>query len=864
MVDLAALGLSPADYAMTVGMVMGEAMNEGLVGMGIVAATGLNRAQNPSAYLSRSAALGDIFAAPHSAGAMISATRDGRSLPGAGRQFSPTFNSNIPGASTEGHQNFKAGLQAALAAAYNPSLSPQLGIRQDSYNRAQRAVEVAVKARDMGIDLGYGVEHFSAPGFERDAMVGRNHAKFGGHNLSPTGGYDRGVTPPSRSEFASRFAAAAALSGVDIPDDLVADFLAHTDRNQIKTAASIVQRQAQDFMSAQLGQDVFPGINYNDVVQPTGLRAADVPNVAGQLGIDPTGQQNFANTYGITPDNYETMGLPDPIGRVDYEGELAPLNPAELNPVSYNEALGPPIGGLGWQGDQFNNFSTDPLQAGFSLPDPTMLDVMSQFDGPTYPGITHGTAFDPLAGFSPAAAAPTDFSDVSVGSYPDITAGTAFDPLSGIGPVDAAPVNLSDVDVGSYPEITAGAYDPPSWSADFNPAPVNFSDVATPQVSGFHSGVDGWSAPETYTPDMSTAREALTAQGRIDSFADHQLPGISYGNQDKINADIMNEIGKPAPTGFAAMSTPDLEAASLDNEMKMGALNQTAVNGWGPTLSGLNDQQADLGLDPLAMGAVGFGAFGAAPQAPAPASSFTSRASSSIPQGDYSQSPTRSPSSATGSPRSQSAPQDEFGGFGATLPSADYASQVSSTFGAGKPGGTFMDAMNNPIHGAAYNPNNAQMGPTFGEKLSTGWSTPGLIGGAALGLATGNPFSAIGGYNFGKTIGNLFSGNAGPSYDQAEKGIPGTLSSFGTAYDDIGISMPHDRYMATPGLAQSFFDQNNKSWLGGLFGGFGSGGLFGGSEGYYGGGTNNAGSSLGDGSYAESEGYSDNNPQGIL
>src|SRR3712207_9483628 len=39
---------------------------------------------------------------------MIDATLRGETLPAAGRQFSPTFNSNIPGASTEGHKNFKS------------------------------------------------------------------------------------------------------------------------------------------------------------------------------------------------------------------------------------------------------------------------------------------------------------------------------------------------------------------------------------------------------------------------------------------------------------------------------------------------------------------------------------------------------------------------------------------------------------------------------------------------------------------------------------------------------------------------------------------------------------------------------------
>src|SRR3712207_1252225 len=128
---------------------------------------------------------------------MIDATLRGETLPAAGRQFSPTFNSNIPGASTEGHKNFKSGLAAALMSAVDPTVAPELGIRQGGFARANKAVEVAVKARDMGIDLGLGVEHFSAPGFEKQAGVARNHSKFEGHSLSPTGGWPKGTTPPT-------------------------------------------------------------------------------------------------------------------------------------------------------------------------------------------------------------------------------------------------------------------------------------------------------------------------------------------------------------------------------------------------------------------------------------------------------------------------------------------------------------------------------------------------------------------------------------------------------------------------------------------------------------------------------------------
>jgi hypothetical protein len=932
MTDLRQYGLSPADYAMTVGMVMGEAMHEGLVGMGIVAATGLNRAQNPSAYLSRSASLGDIFAAPYSAGTMINATREGRSLPGTGRQFSPTFNSNIPGASTQGHQNFKAGLDAALVAAINPSLSPQLGIRQESFDRAQKAVEVAVKARDMGIDLGYGVEHFSAPGFEREAGVGRNHSRFGGHSLSPTGGYDRGVTPPNRSEFASRFAAAAALTGIDIPDDMVADITAHTNRGQIMAAGSIAQRQAQDFMSAQLGQDVFPGVNYNDLVQPTGLGAVDVADMTGQLGIDPVGEQNFANTFGITPDNYETLGLPDPIGRVDYQGQLAPLNPAELNPVSYNEALGPPIGGLGWQGDQFNNLSTDPLQAGFSLPDQGMPDVMSQFDGPTYPGITHGTAFDPLSGFSPVDAAPVNFSDVPYSSeqaaldraglgsqrlsdnveirtgrpedYPNDldfqvdswnaareTWGTPeVNPLEGsLGTVVDHVMtgkSYSDIDpedgwgpsspLADAASITDGifgpAVGPSSWSADFNPAPVSGLDTfgplaseAAPQTSGFHSGFDGWSAPETFGPDMHDAWSARNAQDKVDTFADHQLPGISYGNNDQIAASVMAELApKSAPSGLSGMSTSDLENASLQNERDFGTLNQTALTGWGATPSGLLDQDAPLSITGSIPGQVGFGSFGgfSVPSTQAISTASLPSRGPAVSQGDIEQ-------------RAPSREKPETGSFvgwndksGLTLGGMRSPAEALGLTGATN---DFMDAMANPDIAANYGKPSSGLG-------GFGWGDKGVtIGGYQ---SPSDMFSGITG--LGKSVPDRGFMDAMANPQIAENYSPGILDGwFGGALKGAGFGA------LTGGLPGAI--------AGGLFGGLNIGGRmasafgnqFGGFpgpswDGYdpstmgYGFGFNDRGershtgadnsgnATVGDGSYGETSGRNDNNPAGIL
>jgi hypothetical protein len=523
---LSAYGVSDTDYAMTVGMVMGEALNEGLVGMGLIAATALNRAQNPGAYLARSAALGDIFAAPFSAGTMIDATRQGRSLPGAGRQFSPTFNSNIKGASTAGHQNFKAGLEAALAAAYDPALAPTLGVRQASFERAQIATEVAVKARDMGIDIGLGVEHFSAPGFEQQAGVGRNRSSFRGHSLSPTGGWGKGVKSPTEKEFASRFAAAAALTGVSIPDDMVKDITAHVGRPDIMAAASIVQREAQDYLSKELEQDVMPGLNYSDLVQRTGLEAIDVPDVTGQLGIGSIGSLGFAENFGITPTNdYETVSLPDPIGAVDFGGYLDPVGPSPIDgPTAFT---GPA------------SLAPSAAFSGSPLADPSMPDVAG-FGGFNAPGLIDQASFD----------------DRFSAGFPDpaqMDAGT-FNAIQ-----DAA-FQQSSISMG-MPETDMGIVSPGALGMG-----ETFGISADPfSPSGFSAGVDA--GPWGNVPDASApSLEARNAMDRFEgSMAVQNNPSFDVRNEaiaDRVMAELSPKAAPQASTPSAPVS-PSLESLGI-------------------------------------------------------------------------------------------------------------------------------------------------------------------------------------------------------------------------------------------------------------------------------------------------------------
>jgi hypothetical protein len=544
---LSEYGVSDTDYAMAVGMAMGEALNEGIVGMGIVAATALNRSMNPSAYLSRSASIGDVFAAPFSAETMIGATRSGRSLSGAGRQFSPTFNSNIKGASTAGHQNFKAGLEAALMSAIDPTASPSLGIRQDGFVRANKAVEVAVKARDMGIDLGFGVEHFAAPGFEKQAGVSRNHARFGGHSYSPTGGWPEGVTPPTAQEAATRFAVAAKLSGVDLPDDIVVDDLApYTDNASIMAAAPVVQRQAQDFLSQKLGQDVMPGFDYDDVVQPTGLAAVDVPDMTGQIGIGPLGPMEMGDTFGITPDDGFSSFPADPIGRMDFAGYLDPVGPSPIDgPIDF-AATGslPPAGAFGGQ-------PLGPSQ-GFTSPDAAaLLDGMPMgsaqafeqgwtpgFEGFNAPGLIDQASFDARFGAGFPDAVPMDadtFGAIHSASLPERMIETGF-PETELGIVSPGALGMGEA---------------------FGITPEGFAP------SGFSAGVDAgpWGNVPDFDAPSFAERNAVDAFEGAMAVRNNTAPDLT----NRAIADrVMAELAPKAPEAPLAPTPISTPAPSFD------------------------------------------------------------------------------------------------------------------------------------------------------------------------------------------------------------------------------------------------------------------------------------------------------------
>jgi hypothetical protein len=803
-------GVSDTDWGMAVGMAMGEAMNEGLVGMGVIAATGLNRAQNPGAYLSRSAALGDVFAAPHRASDVVR----GRSTPGVdgARQFSPTINSNIRGASTAGHANFRAGLEAALMSAVDPTAAISLGIRQDGFERAKVATEVAVKARDMGIDLGFGTEHFSAPGFERQAGVGADRSRVGGHSLSPTGGWPKGVTPPTPSEFASRFAAAAALTGVAIPDDMVPDITAYTDRAQIMSSASVMQRQAQDYISKELGYDAMPGVNYNDLVQPTGLRAVDVLDVTDQLGIDPVGQQDFANTFGITPDNsYEDISLPDRIGRVDYAGQVAPLDMSQVNPVSFDGRIGVPgTSDFGWSGYGLEGFNA-----------PSMVDQSNFNDrwGAGFPDPVQMAAADFNAiqdtGFpSPAAMSQSTFDAIQSAGFPEASISTGYPEAS----MDISPV-------GALGMGEAFGIQSEGWSP-----------------SGFSAGVN--EGPWGQTPDFGTpSLEARNAMDRFEGAMQvRNTPDVDLTNEaiaDRVNVEL-GPIDVTAPAlataPYSAPATPAV-SASLPTPSTAPAFDAQAM------AMGDWDDKVGVARD-FSTPSLAPATTSAAPSLPASTASVSPKASSAPRSAPQSIAPAPSLPSAVDTP---------------SLPGVDYGGLVDSDFGIGRPGSGFMDSMANPSLASSYGqpvsafgglpsvsgildglnpfgssvPDQGFMDAMASPQVAAGWSpglldgwTGGALKGAAFGGLTGGPFGALmggawGGLNldgrFGAAFSNQFGGFPGPSWD----GYDASTMGYGAGYNDRG--------------------ERSHSGV-----------------------DNSGNASVGDGSYGSQSGTNSNNPQGIL
>lgn len=520
-----------------------------------------------------------------------------------------------------------------------------------------------------------------------------------------------------------------------------------TDRNYASKLSSVVDR-IQDNKAFQ--DRVVNDVAALDPAEPdfTGVPFGEdrFDDFSTQIDPVPTGTVDF---LGAVDDPF----IAAPTGYVDQLGPLPDLTPyADINPISYDQPIGPPdILGFG----PFNDFSTDPLQAGFSLPAP---------------------------------AAPS-FDDVALGSYPDITAGIpGFDPMMGISPVEAAPVNLSDVPTAapmSQDVFDAAFTSPPSaLSMDFGqPAQETISPVgalgmgsafgveATPRGpgTGFAQGFNS----DTPTPDFNAQS---FDSWRNEDIAQAKLETTNRQNRienEDIAASLMSEFGTP---------TADLEAAAFENERAMGAFNQTAATGWGLTPSGLRDQEAPLSLNQTTPGAVGFGSF-----APTPTQAITS----DVPMGDFSvEEAPRSFSqpaipSATGKPASVgSLPTADVAPATPATTAPTEAPSLSNGFGLGSlfggksmPDQGFMDAMANPDLAKGYSPG-----------VLDGW-TGGALKGAGFGALTGGPLGALLGGAFGAL--NL-DGRMGSAFTNQFGGFTGFDGFDGYDFDTMNYGLGYN------------------------------------------------------------------------
>lgn len=520
--------MNPIDRAVSIGALMGEETN--IVGMGLVAASAMNRAERPSAFASKSAALGDVFSAPHKASSMVNAVRGKETLPNTNmaRQYSTTLNTVD---TKEAYKAFSTGVLAELG------ISKNLGAFAERYEKASVALDVATKARDMGIDLGVGVTNYGA-GRSAAAVagVGKNPAQFGDHFLGP---FDPKEAVPKQADFASRFAAAAAITGVDVPEAFQAEMMAKTTPANVSAAASTLQRQAQDYMTDELGYDVMPGVNYNENVPRTGLNAVDVEDVSDNLPAGPKQGVSLAAQYGIVstaPDipliDPAAVDLADVPGLIDgptaatgartsapiaafsadmlgapqgFQGKMSPedIQPAAPAPVDMtgvrqgmteqqaieswglqnqrpaeNVEIRPGVPGYGEDIDK----AVDELQVDAVMHDKTATILHNNIGavvGLPYPDAISDLQFE----YEEKDPALRDFLNSEFAYAGDITAGILHDdPLASITPVSPASVSLHDVDVPNPPSVIDG---PTAYSGQPTDAPLGaFSrDALGPEQS---------------------------------------------------------------------------------------------------------------------------------------------------------------------------------------------------------------------------------------------------------------------------------------------------------------------------------------------------------------------------------------------
>jgi hypothetical protein len=544
------------DRAFGIGALMGE--ERSIIGMGLVAASLMNRTEVPAAHLAKSASIADVVAAPHRATDMLNSLMGKGALPNTkvDRQYSTTLNTPK---TAHAFDAFKTGVMASLGTTkVNPAYADRMA-------KAAVAYDVATKARAMGIDLGFGITNYGS---------GRAAANKAG-------------APPTAKEIAATFAAAAAIVGVDLPADALAEISKHASPTDISMAASTLsmvssldrakdmrglaedspKERAMQAMEAEKYGPTFPGVNYNDVVQKTGFGAVDVPAFDdNKLGISPLGPMGFADQFGITP-TADPYGLAAP----DLPGPLTGLEgiaPQAVDPVmGITDGLyGPDVPSISQ--DQFNDVFSAGFQGPAMGPDYSSI-TEGLYGAPAGWGQGFGAGLDPNLGIAaPDMPGPLTGLDAPMQSY-----GQPMDMGIGIDPAydaPAAPDYGQPVDFsGSFPQgysatdwgmnvdspkeksMSAMAADGTFDQRDALDGPaiagfdstealtgrsMGYDNLATPSIGGFHQGFDA--------PSYGVAPDAMRN-------ADAELQGIGL-SVDRPDAGLVGKMeaeisGRPAP-----------------------------------------------------------------------------------------------------------------------------------------------------------------------------------------------------------------------------------------------------------------------------------------------------------------------------
>lgn len=629
---MAGAGLRGAiDRAISIGTIMGEERD--LVGMGIVAGTAIARTDNATANYNRTGTMAGSFSAPHTPAAMASMVTGGPALPDTGlaRQYSATLDTRD---TQHAFDAFEAGVKAELGMG-GPNA---LGAYAERHEMATVAYDVATKAADLGIDLSYGATHYGS-GWQagQKAGVGANPAQYKDHYVGP---FAKG-TAPKQADLAARFAAAAAMTGVEIPDKYAASITKSVTPAAITTAASVLQGE----IAMKTG--TMPGLNYNDLVQETGFNAVDVPDVTRSMLRDTA--VPAATTFGIL-DNVEVDQAPAAAAVDDF----ADFEPMSLESFEANAPAAPDFSGVATPGavrteqqavaslvdPHFSeNVEVRPSEFGMSIDDrinnnlatvETNDYLAANFAGQTGLNLNdQALTTDAYENLAPTEkdfgtwgmGGANKFSDQFDGRAPTSTNPKDYsvdDANLGINPLGAAGMGEQfGVDLDrDYTDITSDLYgaDPMRDFQAATPAQVDLSDVqvdARDEFSGFESFSAGTGMGTGQNPDFSApSLEARNAMDRFDgSMAARTATAPDLQNEaiaDRVNA----QLG-PQP---AAGSITNAERASFEKSMEgyarerqaevtaqeTLAAQQEALSSAGksfaPTASGIAPQAPDTGV----------------------------------------------------------------------------------------------------------------------------------------------------------------------------------------------------------------------------------------------------------------------------